>query len=275
MTGIRDENRKTRRITVRYRSGSQTTPRCIATPAPIFLLTSAGQLPFPTVCHDTALPGTTKLRGAAFEFCEHSLGTFFFLEKSHQRSFGFLSMIAIDNNFVSCLYLRLLLVAFLHFIRIHHFIISISMIQLGKFCIYLLTSLSLTTAFSPPRVVSRSSSSSSFLHGATTMEPPTEAKSKKGEMMGFDDNENDDGDDYGDLEYLIDSNESREMEDPFHILLMGSTFEKPKITVSYVSGSLTYVLDMPGEEANELSKFAREQGMSCLGTFDCMYVCLR
>ncbi len=85
-------------------------------------------------------------------------------------------------------------------------------------------------------------------------------------MMGFDDT-NDDGD-YGDLEYLIDANESREMEDPFHILLMGSTFEKPKITVSYVSGSLTYVLDMPGEEANELSKFAREQGMSCLGTFE-------
>ncbi|GAX24067.1 hypothetical protein FisN_9Hh317 [Fistulifera solaris] len=135
------------------------------------------------------------------------------------------------------------------------------MIQLGRLCLYGLSFVSLTTAFAPP-VVSRSFS---FLHGATTMEPPTETKSKQGEMMGFDDT-NDDGD-YGDLEYLIDANESREMEDPFHILLMGSTFEKPKITVSYVSGSLTYVLDMPGEEANELSKFAREQGMSCLGTW--------
>ncbi|GAX27004.1 hypothetical protein FisN_9Lh317 [Fistulifera solaris] len=138
------------------------------------------------------------------------------------------------------------------------------MIQLGKLGFYLLTSLSLTTAFAPPRVVSRSSS---FLQGATTMEPPTETKSKQGEMMGLDDVNDNDDNDYGDLEYLIDSNENREMEDPFHILLMGSTFEKPKITVSYVSGSLTYVLDMPGEEANELSKFAREQGMSCLGTW--------
>lgn len=134
---------------------------------------------------------------------------------------------------------------------------------------YLLASCALlshtTTAFAPARIVSRSSPPHLRLQGATTMEPPTETDSKTGDMLGFDDISNDDGD-YGDMEYLIDSSESREMEDPFHILLMGSTFGKPKITVPYVSGSLTYVLDMPGEEANELSQFAREQGMSCLGT---------
>lgn len=71
----------------------------------------------------------------------------------------------------------------------------------------------------------------------------------------------------GPLEYLEDLDVSREMEDPFHILLMGSTFEKPKITVSYVSGSLEYVLDMPRMEATELSRFAQNEGMSCLGTW--------
>ncbi len=72
----------------------------------------------------------------------------------------------------------------------------------------------------------------------------------------------------GPLEYLQDDDlESRDMEDPFHILLMGSTFEKPKITVMYVSGSLEYVLDMPSTEAVELSKFAQENGLSCLGTW--------
>merc|ERR1712194_897899 len=57
------------------------------------------------------------------------------------------------------------------------------------------------------------------------------------------------------------------MEDPFHILLMGSTFEKPKINVPYVAGALEYVLDMPFDEVEELSKFAKENGMSCLGTW--------
>jgi len=45
------------------------------------------------------------------------------------------------------------------------------------------------------------------------------------------DDDDDEDDDYPDLEYLIDSETSRELEDPFHILLLGSTFEKPKVTV--------------------------------------------
>ena len=77
----------------------------------------------------------------------------------------------------------------------------------------------------------------------------------------------DDKTDYPDLEYLQDFAESRENDDPFHILLMGSTFELPKITVSYVSNSLEYVLAMPSLEATELSKFAKNEGFSCLGTW--------
>jgi hypothetical protein len=71
----------------------------------------------------------------------------------------------------------------------------------------------------------------------------------------------------GPLEYLEDQDESREPEDPFHILLLSSTFEKPKITVPYAAGALEFVLDMPLEEGIELSQFSYEHGMSCLGTW--------
>jgi len=71
----------------------------------------------------------------------------------------------------------------------------------------------------------------------------------------------------GPLEWLEDAFESREMDDPYHILLLGQTFEKPKITVPYVAGSLHYVLEMPLDEAKELSQFSYEHGMSCLGTW--------
>lgn len=112
------------------------------------------------------------------------------------------------------------------------------------------------------------SSTAPLFRGATTMEPPTQEKTFTSNDTGdFVDDDTSNNDDYGDLEYLIDSAESREMEDPFHILLLGSTFEKPKITVHYVSGSLEYVLDMPPQEATELSKFAYQEGMSCLGTW--------
>lgn len=108
----------------------------------------------------------------------------------------------------------------------------------------------------------------SSLQGATTVEPPTREKTdrKTGEDEGYSDSGDEDAD-YSDLEYLIDSAEAREMEDPFHILLMQSTFEKPKITVSYVAGSLEYVLAMPYDEAVEQSRFAKQEGFSCLGTW--------
>merc|ERR1712032_68920 len=62
-------------------------------------------------------------------------------------------------------------------------------------------------------------------------------------------------------------------DDPFHILLMGETFEKkddrgrPKMTVRYVSESISYVLDMPSDDADELAQFAHDEGISCLGTW--------
>lgn len=119
------------------------------------------------------------------------------------------------------------------------------------------------------------SSSITFLQMSTVAEPPTKEKTSRktgrktnspGENDNID-NDNDDNTDYPDLEYLQDYAESREMDDPFHILLLGSTFEKPKITVTYVAGSLEYVLHMPFDEAAELSGFSQQEGMACLGTW--------
>ena len=104
------------------------------------------------------------------------------------------------------------------------------------------------------------------LHGATVAEPQTREKTDRKTGQGFTEG-TEDKVDYPDLEYLIDSAEAREMEDPFHILLMQSTFDKPKITISYVAGSLEYVLAMPYSEAVEQSRFAKQEGFSCLGTW--------
>jgi len=72
----------------------------------------------------------------------------------------------------------------------------------------------------------------------------------------------------GPLEYLQDdSSLLRKKEDPFHILLLGTTFQKPRMTKNYVSSSLVFVLDMPETEADEHAEFAEEQGISCLGTW--------
>jgi hypothetical protein len=83
------------------------------------------------------------------------------------------------------------------------------------------------------------------------------------------DNDNNDDDDVtNDLEYYIDPSASREMNEPFHILLMGSaTYIKPKVTVPYVSHTLEYVLGMPYTDAYELSQFAHDNDLSCLGTW--------
>jgi hypothetical protein len=125
--------------------------------------------------------------------------------------------------------------------------------------------------------ITSTTTTSTTLYGATTVEPPvrektdrkTKAPQRRGNEQDDDDvQENkDDSNKGGDLEYLIDEDVSREMDDPFHILLLGSTFDKPKITVPYCAGSLEYVLSMPGTEATELSAAAEESGMSCLGTW--------
>jgi hypothetical protein len=72
----------------------------------------------------------------------------------------------------------------------------------------------------------------------------------------------------GPLEYLEDNmDESRDMKDPFHILLLKSTFDKPKITVPYVASNLEYVLTMPIDDATEHSQFCYDNGLSCVGVW--------
>ena len=141
-----------------------------------------------------------------------------------------------------------------------------------------------TAAFSSSRSPTGSPRRAAFTarrreYAASTVEAPTredvetERRTRRGggnddtDLGDFGENFDDAVRSQGPLEYLEDMNESREMDDPFHILLLSSTFEKPKITVPYVAGSLQYVLDMPSDEATELSKFSYEHGMSCLGTW--------
>lgn len=72
----------------------------------------------------------------------------------------------------------------------------------------------------------------------------------------------------GPLEWLEDNpDESRDMEDPFHILILDQTYEKPKITVPYVASNLEYVLQMPIDDATEHSQFCYDHGMSCVGVW--------
>ena len=111
--------------------------------------------------------------------------------------------------------------------------------------------------------------------GTTTVEPPTRERTDRETGRRTSNNvdndlydDDDDNNYYDDLEYLMDPNASRSMEDPFHILLLGSTFEKPKVTIPYVSSTLEYVISaMPHSEAIEQAKFAKDQGLSCLGTW--------
>jgi hypothetical protein len=139
------------------------------------------------------------------------------------------------------------------------------------------TTFATTASTTTTSTVTTTSSTFTTLYASRTIEAPvrekekTDRKVRRPDQDKDKDNVKDDQDnkksDYPDLEYLQDTAESREMEDPFHILLMGATFEKPKITVPYVAGSLEYVLNMPSTEATELAGFAEEEGMSCLGTW--------
>ena len=111
---------------------------------------------------------------------------------------------------------------------------------------------------------------------STVIEPPTKEdifeKTRRGggdgDLLGDKEGNFDDAlRKQGPIEWLEDPEVSREMEDPFHILLLDQTYEKEKITVEYVASSLNYVLVMPMDEATELSQFAYDEGMSCLGTW--------
>jgi hypothetical protein len=111
--------------------------------------------------------------------------------------------------------------------------------------------------------------------GSTTVAPPNETTTRKTTRRPTKDSSANppptkfDVRKEGPLEYLQDDDylESRNPEDPFHILLLEETFEKPKITVNYVSSSLSFVLDMPHQDALDAALFAKDQGMSCLGTW--------
>lgn len=70
------------------------------------------------------------------------------------------------------------------------------------------------------------------------------------------------------LEYLEDEWSTRGPDDPFHILLLDTTFQKnERVTIGYVAGCVTYVLGMPEEDATELCVIASQNGFSCLGTW--------
>lgn len=73
----------------------------------------------------------------------------------------------------------------------------------------------------------------------------------------------------GPVEWLIDDPlVSREVEDPFHILLLDETFTKnERVTIEYVASSCSYVLGMPYDESAELAAHAEKEGFSCLGTW--------
>ena len=106
----------------------------------------------------------------------------------------------------------------------------------------------------------------------TTVAPPSTDTEKVTRRRNRDNDKDSYDEDYirknGPLEYLEDDSEqSRDMNDPFHILLLAETFRNPKVTINYVSGSLQFVLNMPYEDSVDAALFAKEQGMSCVGTW--------
>lgn len=126
-----------------------------------------------------------------------------------------------------------------------------------------------TQQFSATAATFRPVASSLF---AVTAEPVTKEDATKiddaslEDVEGFgtyDTNDNE----YEEMEYAIDQNASRDMEKPFHILLMERTFTNPKVTLEYCAQSLSFVLGMPSNEATEMSQASKEIGMACLGTW--------
>lgn len=134
--------------------------------------------------------------------------------------------------------------------------------------------LSMTTAYSTAAARSpfgMSTVSPPMMGSTITAPPDTDIDKKVGN--DDDDQQQETFDEFeirkqGPLEYLEDDpNEMRDMKDPFHILLLGETFLKPKLSVNYVSGALQFVLDMPYEDAVDATVFCKEQGISCVGTW--------
>lgn len=152
--------------------------------------------------------------------------------------------------------------------------------------------LSFTNAFAPLSVTTRNvninvstNSNTNSNRMSTVIAPPEEATKigrKNSDFFGSDPSDPDSEEDISNLtpdeiskrkdapmEYLEDENATRNPDDPFHILLLDTTFQKnDKITIPYVVGCLEYVLGMPKEEGTELTIMAEENGLSCLGTWE-------
>ena len=142
----------------------------------------------------------------------------------------------------------------------------------------MLASLEVSNAFS---VVSSSSSSleaiisSRRIEASTTTAPPREKtrRTQKKKRRSYSNDDDDDIRRYRDendspLEYYEDEFATRDPEDPFHILLLDKTFDQnERITIKYVTNSVSYVCDIPEQDAFELTSMAAMNGMSCLGTW--------
>mmetsp|Transcript_18904 Transcript_18904/g.31263 ORF Transcript_18904/g.31263 Transcript_18904/m.31263 type:complete len:226 (-) Transcript_18904:58-735(-) len=138
----------------------------------------------------------------------------------------------------------------------------------------LMTTSAYSTAATPRTAAPFGVTSSSSSRMSTTVAPPetdTDKRIQKREGSGDDEKESFSDEDIrkqGPLEYLEDDpNEMRDPQDPFHILLLGETYLKPKVSVPYVSGALQFVLEMPYEDAVDAAVFCQENGISCVGTW--------
>ena len=139
----------------------------------------------------------------------------------------------------------------------------------------IITLLPFSSAFvSSPIIADLDHRRSSSLTMSTVIKPPgggvTETEKRRREKRDFDINPPpDEGEIRGPVEWLIDDvHISRDIDDPYHILLLDATFTNNKrITIEYVATSCAYVLSMPYDEAAELAAHAESEGFSCLGTW--------
>lgn len=156
---------------------------------------------------------------------------------------------------------------------------SISKASLSIIAINVLLCASMCRGFSSSRIRAHAATSSSRMF-STVIDAPTkeDLDRKVGRRKGGNNSDDLLGDaeenigeairQQGPLEWLEDNpEESREMDDPYHILILDTTYEKPKITVPYVASNLEYVLQMPIDDATEHSEFCYTHGLSCVGVW--------
>jgi len=70
------------------------------------------------------------------------------------------------------------------------------------------------------------------------------------------------------LEYLYDVKSERDIDDPFHVILLGSTFRKNhEMSNQYIVANFGRILGYSQEQSLDATTFARHQGFSNLGTW--------